>query len=597
MTRYVGNRRFRGRGWAAGLVAVALVAASCGGDDDDDNAESTAAATDTATESSAAESASATEAPTATDSGTASETASAESSAPAESTGSAVEVDTTPLIIARNMDLTSLDPHRAVCDTCQFIFTSLYQTLVGLDTDNKTLIPNLAESWDINDDSTVYTFHLAPDAVFSDGSPVESKDVAFSLMRLKNLKVSLTYLVDDIVSIDTPDPKTAVVTLGVSNAEFLNNMNAAYPVIVNSDVAIENGATDAEDADVSDTAEPWFIENSAGSGPYVLQSFTAGDEITLAANPNYWRAPAPIATITVKQAETAAAQAQMLQTGDADIAMQIDPITARSLEGVDGVTVESTPSFNFLYILLAPGITTGTSHPLDDDVRQAIRKAIDYQALIDTLLDGKANTQATPIPNGFPGSDGLTMTETDVEGAKQMLTDAGVTDMTLTLGYPTINAYGVDFGQLAQVLQQQLAEVGVNLELAPDTFAVMIDKFRSQQYPSNLLYWAPDYYGSAQYVGYFGLVDGARAAKNAGGSDDTPLINQAEQDAYDAARAASDPGERDTLYNTAGQEMLKDNVVIPLLSPDLMLTYRSNVQGVTYSACCNLVLDHLKRTD
>ncbi len=72
------------------------------------------------------------------------------------------------------------------------------------------------------------------------------------------------------------------------------------------------------------------------------------------------------------------------------------------------------------------------------------------------------------------------MTETDVEGAKQLLADAGVTEMTLTLGYPTINAYGVDFGQLAQVLQQQLAEVGVTLELAPDTFAVMIDKFRTR---------------------------------------------------------------------------------------------------------------------
>jgi len=578
------------------LVALAFVAASCGGDDDD-NAESTAAATANATESSAAESAIATEAPTPTSSAPASDTASAESSAPAESATGTVEVDTTPLVIARNMDLTSLDPHRAVCDTCQFIFTSLYQTLVGLDTDNKTLIPSLAESWDVSADSKVYTFHIAPDAVFSDGSPVESKDVAFSLMRLKILKVSLTYLVDDIVSIDTPDPKTAVVTLGVSNAEFLNNMNAAYPVVVNSDVAKENGATDAEDADTTDTAEPFFIENSIGSGPYVLDSFTEGDQITLKANPNYWKAPAPISTVTVKQAETAAAQAQMLQTGDADIAMQIDPVTARSLDGVDGVTVDSTPSFNFLYIMLAPGITTGTSHPLDDNVRIAIRKAIDYQALIDTLLDGKAQTQASPIPNGFPGAEGLTMTETDVEGAKQMLADAGVTDMTLKLGYPSINAYGVDFGQLAQVLQQQLAEVGVQLELAPDTFSVFIDNFRSQQYPSNLLYWAPDYFGSAQYVGYFGLVDGARAAKNAGGSDDTPLINQTEQTAYDAARAASDPAEREHQYNLAGQEMVNDMVVIPLLSPDLMLTYRSNVQGVRYSACCNLVLDQISRTD
>ena len=107
-------------------------------------------------------------------------------------TGSSVsgEVDTKPLIIARNMDITSGDPSRAVCDTCQFVFNALYQTLVGLDRDNKTLTPLLATSWDVNSDSTEYTFHLDPAAKFSDGSPVESKDVAFSLLRLKNLTTS-----------------------------------------------------------------------------------------------------------------------------------------------------------------------------------------------------------------------------------------------------------------------------------------------------------------------------------------------------------------------------------------------------------------------
>src|SRR3954452_9923100 len=150
MTRYVGNRRFRGRACVAGLVALAIVAASCGGDDDD-NADATSATSETAAESSAAEVPTPTDAPSATDAGSASAPSSAESSSAApEATGGTTEVDTTPLVIARNMDLTSLDPHRAVCDTCQFIFTSLYQTLVGLDTDNKTLIPSLAESWDVN---------------------------------------------------------------------------------------------------------------------------------------------------------------------------------------------------------------------------------------------------------------------------------------------------------------------------------------------------------------------------------------------------------------------------------------------------------------
>jgi peptide/nickel transport system substrate-binding protein len=578
MTQGTGSRRSRRRSWVAGLMVLSvIVAAGCGGDDDDSGAGG-----DTAGSAAGGDATSGTD---------------VAATGTAGSTGSTGEVDTTPLVIARNMDLTSLDPHRAVCDTCQFVFTSLYQTLVGLDTDNKTLIPNLAESWEINDDNTVYTFHLAPEATFSDGSPVEAKDVEFSLLRLKNLKVSLTYLVDDIQTIDTPDDKTVVVTLGVPNAEFLNNMNAAYPVIVNSDVAIENGATDADDADTTDTAEAWFIQNSAGSGPYVLESFSQGDEITMTANPSYWRDPAPIATVTVKQAETAAAQAQMLQTGEADIAMQIDPITAKTLEGVDSVTVETIPSFNFLYIGLWPGITSGTNHPLDDNVRKAIRMAIDYQGLTDTLLDGKGQQQPSPIPNGFPGSAGLKMPATDVEGAKQLLEEAGATDLTFTLGYPTINAYGVDYSQLAQIIQQDLAKIGVTIELDPQTFSVNVDQFRTSQLSANLLYWAPDYYGSAQYVSYFGLVEGSRASKNAGGGEDTPLIDPVTQEAYDAARASGSAEKREEQYGIAGQQMLDQNMVIPLLSPDLVLAYQSNIDGVTYSACCNLVVDQIHRTD
>ena len=112
-----------------------------------------------------------------------------------------------------------------------------------------------------------------------------------------------------------------------------------------------------------------------------------------------------------------------------------------------------------------------------------------------------------------------------------------------------------------------------------------------------MLYWAPDYFGSAQYVSYFGLVEGARAAKNAAASDDDPLIDPVTQEAYDAARASSDPAERETQYNIAGQQMLDQNIIIPLMSPDLVLAYQSNVEGVTYSACCNLVVDQIHRTD
>ena len=89
-----------------------------------------------------------------------------------------------PLVIARAFDFISLDPARAWCDTCQIYLTNIYETLVTLDSDNRTLKPRLATTWEANGDQTKYTFKLDPAAKFSDGSPVEAKDVVPSLRRL-----------------------------------------------------------------------------------------------------------------------------------------------------------------------------------------------------------------------------------------------------------------------------------------------------------------------------------------------------------------------------------------------------------------------------
>jgi peptide/nickel transport system substrate-binding protein len=176
-----------------------------------------------------------------------------------------------PLVIARNMDLNSLDPHRSFCDTCQIYNSTVYETLLTLDTSNK-LVPLLAANFEASADQTKFTFKLDPKAKFSDGTPVEAKDVKWSWERLKNLKGSAAFLAENITGIETPDAQTVVVTMASPNSEFLNIVSAPYMAIVNSDVASANGALAAGDAATKDNAEPWFLQHSAGSGPYVLTS-------------------------------------------------------------------------------------------------------------------------------------------------------------------------------------------------------------------------------------------------------------------------------------------------------------------------------------
>ncbi|MDR2985079.1 MAG: ABC transporter substrate-binding protein [Nocardiopsaceae bacterium] len=503
------------------------------------------------------------------------------------------------LVIARNMDLIDTDPSTAICDTCQIVFAATYQTLVTLADDNHTLIPEVAKSWTANSDHTVWTFKLNPQAKFSDGTPLTSADVKFSLLRLKNLAGSASYLVNVVKGVTTPDPHTVVVTLTTPDWEFPNQMSATYTSVINSKEVKANGGTDAADAPKTDKADHWFQSHSAGSGPYELQSFTSGQQVTLVANPNYW-GPKPFFTrVVFKQTETAASQAQLLQSGEADIAMQLNPVTASSLQGQSGITVKTIPSFNVLWIGMSSEVKNKyVQGPMTLKVRKAILAAIDYQQLESVLMKGDSKLQATPIPNGFPGSEGLPLPKTNVALAKKLLKEAGYPNgYKATLSYPEINAYGVDLGVLAQLLQTQLKKANIDLSLNPATFAVNTTGWGGHKLPFELLYWAPDYYGSMiQFVGFFGLVKGGTmGALSAATASSPPVVDPIEQKYFDKAMGANSQAEATHFLNLAGQQMVANPVAMPLFSPNIVMGYQNGIKGVGYSGCCNLKLWNLSR--
>jgi peptide/nickel transport system substrate-binding protein len=504
------------------------------------------------------------------------------------------------LVIARNMDLIDTDPSTAECDTCQIVFSATYQTLVTLANDNHTLIPELAKSWSPNSTHTVWTFHLNPAAKFSNGAPVTSADVKFSLLRLKYEAASPSYLVSFLTGVATPNKETAVVTLSRPDWEFPNQMSATYTSILNSKEVEANGGSDAPDAAKVDKADHWFQSHSAGSGPYELQSFTSGSQVTMVANPNYW-GPKPYFTrVIMKQTTTAASQAQLLQSGEADIAMQLNPVTAASLKGASGISIKTIPSFNQLWLAMSAEATgPDVQGPMTLDIRKAIADAINYSQLESVLMKGDSKLQGSPIPNGFPGSQGLPLPKQNLPEAKRLMAAAGYKNgYKLTLSYPEINAYGVDLGELATLLQTQLKAIGITLSLNPATFAVNTTAWGGHKIPFELLYWAPDYYGSGvQYVGFFGLVKGGTmGALSSATASSAPVVDPKENTYYDDALAASSQSQADHYFNLAAREMQANPVSLPLFSPDIVIGYRNGIQGISYSGCCNLKLWQLKRS-
>jgi len=489
--------------------------------------------------------------------------------------------DARELVIARDMDLTTLDPQRVYCDTCQIFMTAVYETLVGVDpADLNTLVPRLAESWAANAENTEFTFTLNPDAVFADGSAVTSADVKFSWDRLNGLAGSASYLIAG-AAIEAPDDLTVVVTFEAPNSAFLSIVAAPYMAVVNSALAADNGATTSAD---DDDAEGWFLENSAGSGPFVLESYSEGDELVLARNDAYWGTASPFPSVTFKQVEEATSQLQQLQQGDVDIAMQISFDSVGQLEGDDAITTEIVNSYNFVYIALLPG-SVGGEALADPNVRLAIRKAIDYAGVIDTTVSGNGRLQASPIPNGFPGSEGLALPEQDLAGAQALLDEAGVEGLTLRAGYPTINAYGVDFDTLMAKLQQDLSAVGIELQLEPLEYNAWLEQLLGDDgIPVTAVYFAPDHVDPSQYVQYFGMIEGGAWLARSG-SD----ANAEEQSLFAEALAATGD-QRVELYTQLGQLMIDDGIILPLVNPDLVLAFASDLTGVRYSACCNLEL-------
>src|SRR5690606_3982083 len=154
------------------------------------------------------------------------------------------------------------------------IHKATYQTLVTFPPDSvESVIPNLAKSWEISEDGLTYTFTLDENATFANGSAVTAEDVVFSFNRMKNLTGNPSFLAGGIASVEAPDASTVVLTLSAPDPSILAKLVfGAFSVVSKADVTA-NGGTDGADAATADTAETWLNNNSAGSGPYVLESW------------------------------------------------------------------------------------------------------------------------------------------------------------------------------------------------------------------------------------------------------------------------------------------------------------------------------------
>lgn len=347
----------------------------------------------------------------------------------------------------------------------QLLMNNVYEGLVTIDQDGEVQ-PQLARSWEVSGDRTVYTFTLHDGVTFSDGSAFTADDVVASIGRVQDdWTLSLSSKMDVVESAEAVSDTEVVVTLRHPSNAWLFDMGtsvgAMFPDDLSADLATE----------------------TVGTGPYTVTEVATGQHVTLTARDDYWGEAPALDEITVRYFADANAQANAVRAGDVDMAYNLQaPDLIAGLEQDERLQVIDGTSTGEVLLAL-----NNAAPPFDDlRVRRAIMYAIDRQAVLDTAWAGHGELIGSMVPPTDPYYQDLTDAYPyDPDRARELLEEAGVEDLSITFDVPT-RPYAE---AVAQVVVSQLADVGIDATIVPAEFpAVWLDKvFTEHDYQMSVI--------------------------------------------------------------------------------------------------------------
>jgi peptide/nickel transport system substrate-binding protein len=352
------------------------------------------------------------------------------------------------ITVVTEADWVDMDPHLNGLFAARQASQFAYESLTQFD-DNLNPIPALAESWESNEDSTVFTFKLRQGVTWHDGSPFTAEDVTYSFDRVLNPDNGAAgrSTVAIIESIEIVDPATVRFNLSVPKLFFpavLANLSAT--------AIIKSGSADAGD----------LKQTVNGTGPFTVEEIKSGDYIRFKKNPNYWNQPLPyVDELILKLMVEEDTRVAWIRSGQADY-IDLYAEAAARLEGQEGVSVIQSQKAYMMGIRL--NCAEGT--PLSDGrVRKALDMAMDRQDMIEKARFGAAELTGF-IPAGY-GDWSISQDQMpawyaarDVEGAKALMAEAQVTELSFG-----IKCSRPEQVAMALVAQENWKELGVNAEV------------------------------------------------------------------------------------------------------------------------------------
>jgi peptide/nickel transport system substrate-binding protein len=462
------------------------------------------------------------------------------------------KVDNETITVGLDQPPANLDPRIGTDASSERFFQIIFSSLVRKD-EHSAIQPDLATSWDVPDPLT-YIFHLRHDVRFHDGRPLTSEDVAFTFRSILDgsLRTPKVGTFERIQSIETPDPYTVIFRLKEVFAPFLWNLSGGA-------IGIIPAGSGAD-----------FARHPIGTGPFEFVEYIRDQEVVLKRNEQYYGRKAAAPMLRFKIIPEAVVVALELRKGSVDVALNVlTPDMNNVLKNDDNLRVIQAEGTNYRYIAF------NLRDPVFREVRvrQAIAYAIDRDALINYLWRGEAQAATGVLDShNWAYTSDVRMYPHDPERAKALLKTSGRQQLSFT--YRTTNeTYS---SALAAVLQQQLRDVGINMEIRSNESAT----FFADIVAGNFQMYSARWVGGNDDPDFFNLVFHSKMVPMKGanrGYYSNPRVDEL----IDFARSELDMEKRKRAYYEIQRIVSEELPYVSLFHHKNVCVFNKRVEGVT----------------
>ncbi len=459
------------------------------------------------------------------------------------------------LTIVRELDAVNMNKTMVFDNASIWVYVNIYQSLFANTPDGKGVTPLLVDSYTSSADKMTWTFKLKSGIKFSNGEPMTSADVKFSLDEATAAAAGWGFINAAIKDVAAPDPSTIVITTKYPWAPLLADL--ACPS--NGIIPNNHGGKSSSD----------FYAAPIGTGPFMWDTWSVGSALTLKRNPHYWVPGKPMLdTVTWQVVPDTTSRALMIQGGQADIDEFPAFSSLAELRASGGVEVDVFQSTRTDYIMM-----NENKKPYQDvHVRRAISYAINRQALISAVLYGNgqaANSVFMPTVAYYdPNTPGL---QYDMAKAKQEMALStvphGFTTTYLASSGDTTDA------AIAQVMQESLKELGITMNIQNGDPTAVHAEQEALQYEISHSYWTMDISDPDELVQY-ALLPSTGGHSFCTDFNDPQIIGLAE-----AAEKTFDTAKRQQLYNQLQVLAAESAFMAFLFYQPFPYARLSNVQG------------------